>query len=92
MRVVSSVFSRPINFLINRSMLENIKHSFLEIGLLPVIAGIVWQVIFFKVENEILMQKDKLLNFHKSLLTDSFYLRFCCILLCLDVQHICCCD
>jgi len=48
-------------------MLENIKHSFVETGLCPVMAGIVWQVIFFKVESEILMQKDNLLNFLGSL-------------------------
>lgn len=61
--IVSPVFSRPINFLINRSILENIKHSFVEIGLFPVIAGLVRQIVFLKVENEILMQKHKLFNF-----------------------------
>jgi len=40
--ILTSVFSRPINFLINRSMLENVKHSFLEIGLFPVIAAFFW--------------------------------------------------
>lgn len=47
------VFSRPINFLINWSILENIKHSFVEVGLFPVITGFIWQLMFFKVENEI---------------------------------------